>query len=39
MEAPNAPSVAHQPNEYVVIDDLLTAIAIYADAITKIGNK
>lgn len=39
MEAPNAPSVAHQPNEYVVIDDLLTAIVIYADAITKIGNK
>ena len=39
MEAPNAPSLAHQPNEYVVIEDLLTAIAIYAEAIVRIGNK
>jgi len=30
---PNNPDLAHQPNEYVIVDDMIMAAAIYAEAI------
>ncbi len=35
---PGKPMTAHQPNEYIEIDDLLKATAIYARAIYELGN-
>jgi len=37
MELPNQESVVHQPNEYVEINTLVKATAIYAKAILKLG--
>ncbi|MBQ8293710.1 MAG: dipeptidase PepV [Bacilli bacterium] len=37
MEMPGAVTVAHQPNEYLVIKDFLTCIAIYAEAMYELG--
>lgn len=33
---PGRPDVVHQPNEYIIIDDLLKATAIYAEAIYQL---
>jgi len=30
---PNNPDLAHQPNEYIIVDDMIMAAAIYAEAI------
>ncbi|QOR67260.1 dipeptidase PepV [Cytobacillus suaedae] len=35
---PGKPMTAHQPDEYIEIDDLLKATAIYARAIYELGN-
>ncbi|MDP2425589.1 MAG: dipeptidase PepV [bacterium] len=35
---PGAEDLAHQPNEYLVIDDMLTAAAIYAESIVKLAS-
>ncbi|MEH7222752.1 dipeptidase PepV [Bacillus sp. JJ1566] len=35
---PDKPMTAHQKNEYIEIDDLLKATAIYAHAIYRLGN-
>lgn len=37
MEMPGAETVAHQPNEYLIIKDFLTCIAIYAEAMYELG--
>lgn len=37
MELPNEPSVAHQIDERINLDNLITAIAIYAEAIYMLG--
>ena len=34
---PSRPDVCHQVDEYVYIEDLITSIAIYADAIKELG--
>jgi acetylornithine deacetylase/succinyl-diaminopimelate desuccinylase-like protein len=37
MEMPGAASVVHQPNEYLIIEEFLKGIAIYAEAIYQLG--
>ena len=37
MEMPGSVSVVHQPNEYLVIEEFLKGIAIYAEAIYQLG--
>ena len=37
MEMPGATSVVHQPNEYLIIEEFLKGIAIYAEAIYQLG--
>lgn len=39
MLFPGEPDVAHQADEFVVIDNLVKAAAIYAEAIVKLANK
>jgi succinyl-diaminopimelate desuccinylase len=36
---PGRPDIAHQKDEYIVIEDLLKATAIYAQAIFELANK
>ena len=36
---PGEPDVAHQKDEFVVIDNLITAAAIYAEAIVRLASK
>ena len=39
---PNLPGnkeLAHQPNEYLIIKDMITAIAIYAESIELLAGK
>lgn len=36
---PGEPDVAHQKDEFVVIDNLVTAAAIYAEAIVRLASK
>ncbi len=37
MEMPGAVSVVHQPNEYLILKDFYTCIAIYAEAMYKLA--
>ena len=37
MEMPGAVSVVHQPNEYLILNDFYTCIAIYAEAMYKLA--
>ncbi len=37
MEMPGAETVAHQPNEYLILKDFYTCIAIYAEAMYELG--
>ncbi|MFF5994208.1 dipeptidase PepV [Lysinibacillus sp. KU-BSD001] len=39
MLYPGEPDVAHQADEYVVVDNLVKAAAIYAEAIVKLASK
>lgn len=39
MLFPGEPDLAHQADEYVVIENLVKAAAIYADAIVELGTK
>ena len=39
MLYPGEPDVAHQADEFVVVDNLLKAAAIYAEAIVKLASK
>lgn len=37
-QTPGAPDVCHIANEYIVVEDFIKSIAIYANAIYKLGN-
>ena len=39
MLFPGEADVAHQADEFVVVDNLVKAAAIYAEAIVKLANK
>ncbi|KRM88430.1 dipeptidase PepV [Lacticaseibacillus thailandensis] len=36
-QMPGAPEVMHMPDEYITIDDIMRAVAIYADAIVRLA--
>ncbi len=39
MLFPGEPDVAHQTDEYVVVENLVKAAAIYAEAIVELASK